>query len=74
MLPSSFTITSNGTTLSAIWVGENNDVQVRKVYHFDTSNLYFKTSVSVKNISPAPIKNLYCKLLLPPSCLVLCSC
>ena len=60
--PTTFTITSNGSTLSAIWVGNNGVMEIKKIYHFDTKDLYFKTSVSMKNISPRTLSNLFCKL------------
>lgn len=57
-------ITSNGSTLSVLWVGRYLQMEIRKVYRLDISSLYFQVSTTIKNTGDATVSSLYCKFVL----------
>ena len=59
--PSSFKITSNGNTLSSLWIGSYGNIVVKKATYFNANDFHFRTSVTVKNVGPNAMSNLYCK-------------
>ena len=61
MVPTTFQITSTPDIQSTLWVGKSGNVEVTKVTQFGNNNLFFTTTVKVKNIGTSAIKNFYCK-------------
>lgn len=59
--PTTFKITSTSTTQSALWVGKVGQLEITKVIQFKNSDVYFTTTVTIKNIGTSTISNLYCK-------------
>lgn len=59
--PVQFSITTNGSTLSAMWIGRNSDMEVRQVYTMDLTSLQVQVSMSIKNIGTSTASSLYCK-------------
>lgn len=61
IIPTKYTITSNDSILSVLWIGSNADVEVRKVYAVKNNGLSFVSSVTVKSLTSQAITSVYCK-------------
>jgi hypothetical protein len=59
--PVQFSITTNDSALSAMWIGRNSDLEVRQVYTMDLRSLQVQMSMSIKNIGTSAATSLYCK-------------
>lgn len=59
--PVQFSITTNDSALSAMWIGRNSQMEVRQVYTMDLSSLQVQVSMSIKNIGTSAASSLYCK-------------
>lgn len=59
--PTTFKITSTDTVQSALWVGKVGQLEITKVIQFKNTDLYFSTTVTIKNIGTSTISNIYCK-------------
>jgi hypothetical protein len=60
-LPSEIRISSDQGRQSVLWLGRFGNLEVRKVIQLQTDKLYFTTSVVVKNIGSATLRDFYCK-------------
>lgn len=69
ILCTKFTITSSDNVLSALWVGNDGDIEIRMSYRIDLTGLNIYTSVVMKNIGSSSLSSVYCKnfLLLCPN-------
>lgn len=61
--PTTFQITSTDQIQSALWVGTIGGIEVTKVTQFKNTDVYFSTTVTIKNVGTSNVSNLYCKLL-----------
>jgi hypothetical protein len=61
--PQSFEITTYGSLLSVVWTGSYKDLEIKKTIELGSNDLFFTTSVVIKNIGTAAINDLYCKFL-----------
>lgn len=62
--PSEIRVSSSDGRLSVLWLARFGSLEVRKVIQLQTDQLYFTTSVVVKNIGTKPLTSFYCKLVL----------
>lgn len=61
MKPSKILITSSGNQQSVLWMGTFGQLEVKKVIMLDVDKLYFTTSVVIKNVGSAALRDFYCK-------------
>lgn len=61
--PTTFQITSTAEVQSVLWVGRVDQIEVTKVIYFQNSDVFFSTTVTIKNVGTSTVSNLYCKLL-----------
>eukprot|EP01033_Poteriospumella_lacustris_P012926 gene12925-9245_t len=66
IIPVQFSITTNDSTLSAMWIGRNSDMEVRQVYTMDLSSLQVQVSMSIKNIGTSAASSLHFMRLMDP--------
>ena len=59
--PTTFQITSTATTQSALWVGRIGQLEITKVVQFKNTDVFFSSTITIKNIGSSTISNLYCK-------------
>ena len=57
--PIAFDITSKGNKQSVLWVGKKDSMEITKVTQFDGDQLFFTTSVVVKNTGSSALSNVY---------------
>ena len=60
--PSEIRVSSSEGRLSVLWRARFGSLEVRKVIQLQTDQLYFTTSVVVKNIGSKALTGFYCKL------------
>ena len=59
--PTKFQITSTDRIQSVLWVGNIGQIEVTKVTQFKNTDVYFSTTVTIKNAGSSKVSNLYCK-------------
>ena len=59
--PSSFLITSVGNMQSSMWVGKSGVMETTMVTQFSENDLYFTTSMKIRNTGTSSVTNVYCK-------------
>jgi hypothetical protein len=59
--PSKILVSSSESELSVLWLGRVGQLEVKKLIRLGIRDLYFTTSVVVKNIGDSAISNFYCK-------------
>lgn len=74
MRPSKFLITSTETEQSVLWIGTFGQLEVKKVVSFGIDQLYFTTSVTVKNVGNTTLTDFICKNIITHSCYWLVHC
>lgn len=62
MTPSQIFLSSSGAQLSLLWTAQFGALEVKKMVQLDTDKLYFTSSVVVKNVGEATIRDFYCEL------------
>ena len=50
---------ASGSTVSGIWTGSLDSLNIQQVTTLDTNNLYFTVTVTLTNTSSAPMNNIY---------------
>ncbi len=61
MIPTAFQITSTDTVQSVLWVGRVGDIEVSKIIQFKNTDVFFSTTVTIRNIGTSTLTDLYCK-------------
>ena len=61
--PVSFQVTTYGSLMSVVWTGTYKDLEIKKTIELGSDDLFFTTSVVIKNIGTSTINDLYCKSL-----------
>jgi hypothetical protein len=59
--PSELLVTSDDESQSLLWAGSAGDVEIKKVIHLGNNQLYFTTSVVIKNIGSKALADFHCK-------------
>lgn len=59
--PNKITITTSDNQQSVLWMGSFGQLEVNKLTILDNDKLYFTTSVVVKNVGSAALREFFCK-------------
>ena len=59
--PESFQVTTYGSLMSVVWTGTYKDLEIKKTIELGIDDLFFTTSVVIKNVGTSTIDDLYCK-------------
>lgn len=54
-------ITSDGDTLSLMWVGVSENLQISKVYDIDMEAMHFTCRVVLTNVGPEALEDVMCE-------------
>jgi hypothetical protein len=64
VVPEKYTVTSSEEQQSLMWIGRDGPLEIRKTTQLDNNDLFFTTSVTIKNIGTVPILDIYCEWIL----------
>ena len=64
MKPHTILVSSNKQQQSVLWVGQFDQLEVKKIIQLGVNNEYFTVSVVIKNIGTTAITDFYCKFLI----------